>query len=195
MEMTVSVLNETAVRIAQAYGSLTRALVERQNAERVRIAQVNFDASRQQITAAKDQKVAELAGVFQQHIGTVRANAAYRGVGGGSVAALIGSAAAEGEVARRNIDINANNQIGSAASQAIVPLDDPMMSQFQGFFQGLGIGSDFSTALASMPSTRVNQTTWVNTSLGWQALNSSHEVPQSFDLGSQFPELDSFLKG
>lgn len=191
----MSVLNDTALGIARAYGSLTRALVERQNSERIRIAQANFDASRQQITAAKDQKVAELAGVFQQHLGTIRANAAYRGVGGGSVAALLGSASADGEVARRNIDINANNQIGSEASQAIVPLDDPIMSQFQGFFQGLGIGSDFAQALASMPSSRVNDTTWINTSLGWQAWNTSREVPQTFNLGESFPELDAFLRG
>lgn len=188
-------VNGQAVQIARAYGSLTRALAERGNAERIRIAQANFDTARQQITAQRNQRAAELAGVFQQHIGTVRANAAYRGVGGGSVAALETAASAQAEVARRNIDINANNQIGAEASQALVPIEDPTLAQIEGTFQGLRIGGDFVTALAQLPSNRTRITEWVNTGLGYQPVYSYRETPGSFNLRGQFPELEQFLRG
>ena len=186
--------DKKAVKIASAYGSLTRALTERTNAERIRIAQANFDVERKQVTAQKDQRASELAGIFQNHVGTVQANAAYRGVGGGSVAAIVGATSAEAEVARRNIDINANNAIGAAAAQAMVPIDDPVLSQLQGTFQGLDIGSNFVESLASLPSQHTSTTYWVNTSLGHQAVRINQETPGTFNLRDQFPELDAFLR-
>lgn len=187
--------NGQAIKIARSYGTLTRALTERSNAERIRIAQANFDAGRTQVNAQRDQRASELAGVFQQHIGTIRANAAYRGVGGGSVAALEGAASAQAVVARRNIDINANNEIGSAASQAIVPVDDTILSELQGTFQGLGIGSDFVTSLAQLPSVRGSHTQWVRTGAGYQEVRFNTESPATVNLRGQFPELDAFLRG
>lgn len=191
----MSAFSSTAISIARSYGALTRALVERQNAERIRAAQANFDTTRKQIDAAREQKVAELSGIFQNHIDTIRANAAYRGIGGGSVAALETSTSAQAEVARRNVDINANNAIGSAASQAIVPIEDPQLAQLEGTFRGLSIGGDFAAALANLPSTTQNYTEWVWTSIGWQAVNKTREIPGSFNLANQFPELNQFLGG
>lgn len=191
----MSVFNSTATAIARSYGALTRALAERQNAERIRIAQANFDTTRSQINDQKRQKASELAGIFQSHIGTVRANAAYRGVGGGSVLALETGASAQAEVARRNIDINANNAIGAAAAQSLVPLEDPQLAQLEGTFRGLSMGSEFAAALASLPSSTQRYVEWVQTGLGWQAVNRTREVPAYFNLGEQFPELHAFLRG
>lgn len=187
--------NNKAVSIANAYGALNRALVEKANAEHVRVAQANFDAGRSQIEAARDQKVSELSGVFRTHIASIQANAAFRGVGGGSLNALVGSSTAEAEVARRVIDINANNAIGAEAAQATVPIDDPALAQLEGTFRGLGIGGDFVSALDSMPETTTHSTSWVHTGVGWQAVDSVTHEKQNFDLIGQFPELDKFLKG
>jgi hypothetical protein len=187
--------NNKAVEIGKAYGALTRALTEQANAERIRVAQANFNASRTQIEAQRNQRSADLSRTFQKHIGAVQANAAFRGVGGGSVAALIGEVTAEGEVARRNIDINANNAIGAEAAQAVVPIEDPALAQLEGTFRGLGIGSDFVEALDQLEPTRGTRTDWVRTGIGWQAVRRTTETPQNFDLRQMYPELDDFLRG
>ncbi len=187
--------NNKAVQIGRAYGALTRRLTEQANAERVRIAQANFDATRTQIGQRRNEQVAELSGVFQKHIGSVVANAAFRGVGGGSVSALVGASTAEAEVARRNIDINANNMVGAAAAEATVPIEDPVLSELEGTFRGLGIGGDFVEALARLPSEKTESVDWIQTGLGYQAVKTTRETPASFDLQSQFPELTAFLDG
>lgn len=187
--------NNKAVGIAKAYGELNRALTERANSERIRVAQANFSASRNQIEAARAQKVSELSEVFSNHIASVQANAAYRGVGGGSIHALVGAATAEAEVARRVIDINANNAVGAEAAQATVPIDDPVLSQLEGTFKGLGIGGDFVNSLDQLPETSSHTTQWVKTGLGYQAVDVVTHDKQNVDITSQFPELDAFLKG
>lgn len=187
--------NSKAIPIAKAYGALTRALAERGNAERIRVAQANFDTTRTQIVEQKSQRASELSAVFQNHIATIQANAAFRGIGGGSPTALITSEGAKAEVARRNIDINANNAIGSAAAQASVQIEDPNLAEIEGTFKGLSIGSDFTRALDSLPARRSLETEWVNTGLGYQAVQRTRETPQTVDLREMFPELDRFLRG
>lgn len=182
---------EKALQIGRAYGALTRALVERTNQERLRIAQRNFDAGRKQIGDQAHARSAELAGVFQKHVGQMQANAAFRGVGqSGSTAALLQASTSEAEIARRNIEINANNATGALAAAAQVEVEDEQLAEMEGTFRGLGIGSDFTAAVANLPSTRTRTSQWVQTGLGWQELYSYNEQPGSIDLGSMFPEFD-----
>lgn len=188
-------MNQTAINIARAYGSLARAIAERQNAERSRVAQANFDATRNQINAQKAEKAAELSRVFRKHTASIRANAAYRGIGGGTVAALEGSASAEAEILRRNIEINANNAIGAAAAEANIPMEDPLLSQLEGTFQGLRLGMEFVNALALLPSQTVRNSTWVQTGAGWQQWYNYSQQPQYVNFTNLFPELNTFLNG
>lgn len=187
---------QKALEIARAYGTLTRKLVERSNAERLRVAQGNFDAGRDQLTEQAREKSAELAGVFQKHLGQLGANAAYRGIGAsGSAAALAGSAAAEAGVARRNIEINANNSIGALAAQTQITTEDAQLAQLEGTFKGLSIGSSFTEALASLPDQHNQSTSWVQTGLGWQAVPTTTTTPGSLDIKDLFPEFSSILGG
>lgn len=185
---------QQAIRIARGYGQLSRALAEQANAERIRIAQGNFDASRRQIEAQGAERASELSRVFQRHTATVTANAAYRGVGGGSVAALVGSATAEAEIARRNIEINVNNAVGAEAAQASVPIEDPVLAELEGTFRGLQIGSEFVESLARLEPEQSQSTQWVKTGAGWQQVIRTRERPGEFSLLESFPELDQFLR-
>lgn len=187
--------HEQAATIARAYGSVTRALAEQSNAERIRVAQANFDANRNQVEEQAQQQAAQLGKIFQQHVGMTRANAAYRGVGGGSVVAIERAADAEAEVARRSIDINATNMIGALAANSLVPVEDPILAQIQGTFEGLQIGADFVAALEALEPDYRMTTNFIHTDLGYQPFQTKTAVPQQFDLGEQFPELTSFLRG
>jgi hypothetical protein len=186
---------DKAVQIARAYGQLTRAITERSNAERLRIAQGNYDATKAQIDAQAQQRASELSGVFQQHVGQLQANAAFRGVGaGGSTAALLASAGVEASVARKVIEINANNATGALAASSQIETEDAQLAQIQGTFQGLSIGNDFVSALASLPSSTVRQTNWVQTGLGWQPWYTYNEVPGQFNIENLFPDMGSLLE-
>lgn len=189
-------LDDKVMGIARAYGKVQRALAERSNAERIRLAQANFNTGRAQIEAAAGQEVSELSSIFRKHIGSIQSSAAVRGVGGASIQSLESSATAEAIRARTNIEINANNQIGSLASQSQVQIEDPALAEFSGVFQGLGIGSDFLTALQNLPENRRTRTEWVRgPSGGYQAIQITESSAQNFDIRSQFPELDAFLEG
>lgn len=187
---------QRALEIARSYGVLQRKLVERSNAERLRVAQGNFNAGRQQITDQVAERSAQLSSVFQKHMGQLSANAAYRGVGSaGSTAALAGTASVEAGVDRRNIEINANNSIGSLAAQTQITTEDAQLAQLEGTFKGLSIGSSFNEALASLPDKHSQSTSWVQTGLGWQAVNTTNTTPGSFDIKDVFPEFSSILGG
>jgi hypothetical protein len=187
--------HEQATNIAKAYGAVSRALAEQANAERIRIAQANFDANRLQVEEQAAQKSSELARTFQQHVGMARANAAWRGVGGGSVTAQERAMDAEAEVARRNIDINATNMIGALAAGSLVPIEDPILAQIEGTFEGIMIGAEFVSALEALEPDFRTQTTYVQTGLGYQPIQSMTSTPQQFNLADQFPELTAFLQG
>lgn len=182
---------EKALQIGRAYGALTRAIAQQSNAERLRIAEQNFRTGRSQIDAQRAERTAELSRVFQRHVGQLQANAAYRGVGqAGSTAALVGASVAEAAVARRNIEINANNAIASLGAQSQPVLEDEQLAEMEGTFRGLSIGSDFAAAVASLPSTTKKSSKWVQTGLGWQELYSFEQVPGSLDLSKMFPEFN-----
>lgn len=186
---------QKAVQIARSYGSLTRTLVERANAERLRVAQGNFDAGRTQISAQSRERSAELAGVFQRHVGQLKANAIYRGVGSaGSSAALVGASMAEAEVARRNIEINANNAVGALAAASQIETEDEALAEIEGAFRGLAIGGNFVEALASLAPVRTETSSWVNTGLGWQQLHNVNESPGRFDIRDIFPEFNELME-
>jgi hypothetical protein len=192
--MATSSAFKKSMQIARAYGALTRAIVAQSNAERIKVAQGNFDTGRRQIDAQAAERSAELSGVFQQHVGQLRSNAAFRGVGqGGSSSALERAAGAQAEVARRNIETNANNAIGALAAQSQIATEDEQLAELQGTFQGLSIGGDFVQALASLPSNTTQTSQWVNTGLGWQQVYTNHETPGSMDLSEMFPELGNLF--
>ena len=176
------------IDIAKNYGQFQRDVTEKQNAELVKTAQMNYDVAEQQIKASATEQAQNLSLEYQKTRGAANAMAAYRGVA--SPTAELAMEGVQAARARRNIEINAANQIAGAAAQAQVTQADPNLAQFQGTMSGLELGGQVAAAQAAMPYETVYRTETVQTGLGYQTIQVAERVQQDLDLSSLLDSLD-----
>lgn len=174
--------------IARTYGEFTRDVTEKQNAELVKTAQMNYDVAEQQINAAKQEQAQQLALQYQQAQGAALAMAAYRGIGENTDAAR--AEGMQAERARRNLEINAANQIAAAAAGAQVQQSDPNLAQWQGTMMGLELGGQLAQAQAAMPYETVYHQQLVQTGAGYQTIWVADQVQETIDLGELLEGLN-----
>jgi hypothetical protein len=174
--------------IARNYGEFQRDVTEKQNAELVRTAQMNYDVAEQQTNAAAAEQAQSLSLEYQKARGAAQAMAAYRGVA--SPTAELAAEGVQASRARRNIEINAANAIAAAAAGAQVQQADPNLAQFQGTMSGLQLGGQLAEAQAAMPYETVINYETVQTGLGWQTIPVASRVQQDLDLSALLDQLD-----
>lgn len=174
--------------IAKNYGDFQKDVTNKQNAELVKTAQMNYDVSEQQTNAAAAEQAQNLSLEYQKTRGAMNAMAAYRGVA--SPTAELAAEGVQATRARRNIEINAANAIAAAAAGAQVQQQDPNLAQFQGTMAGLQLGGQLAEAQANMPYETVYSTQGVWTGLGYQTVRTANRVQQDLDLSTLLDELD-----
>ena len=174
--------------IARNYGDFQRDVTEKQNAEMVKTAQLNYDVSEQQTNAAAAEQAQNLSLEYQKTAGAARAMAAYRGVQ--APTAELAAEGVQAARARQNIEVNAANAIAAAAAGAQVQQQDPNLAQFQGTMAGLQLGGQLAEAQAAMPYETVMSYQTVQTGLGYQTVPVATRVQQDLDLSALLDELD-----
>lgn len=174
--------------IAQTYGQFQRDVTEKQNAELVRTAQLNYDVAEQQTKAAAAEQAQSLSLEYQKAAGAARAMAAYRNVA--SPTAELAAEGVQAARARRNIEINAANEIASAAAAAQVQQQDPNLAQFQGTMAGLQLGGQLAEAQAAMPYETVYRQQLVYTGAGYQTITVADRVQEEIDLAALLEQLN-----
>lgn len=182
------------MNIARSYGEFQRDVVEKQNAELVKTAQKNYDVAEQQITDAAGEQAYQLSLQYQKAVGAARAMAAYRGVQ--SPTAELQAESFQATRARRSIEVNAANQIASAAAAAQVQQQDPNLAQFQGTMEGLRLGSSLAEAQANMPYETVYRTEWIHDPyLGSYPITIADRVQDTIDLSALLEGLNPNWQG
>lgn len=176
------------IDIANNYGQFQRDVTTQQNEELVQTAQQNYDVSEQQIKASAAEQSQLLSLEYQKTRGATTAMAAYRGIA--SPTAELAGEGIQAARARRNIEINAANQLAGAAAGAQVQQQDPNLAQFQGTMEGLQLGSQVAEAQAAMPYETVYHTESVYTGLGYQQIQVASRRQQDLDLSSLLDQLD-----
>ncbi len=174
--------------IAKSYGDFQEDVTNKQNAELVKTAQMNYDVAEQQTKASAAEQAQNLSLEYQKTRGAMNAMAAYRGVA--SPTAELAAEGVQAARARRNIEINAANTIAAAAAGAQVQQQDPNLAKFQGTMSGLQLGGQLAEAQANMPYKTVMQNRGVWTGLGYQNIQVATRVQEDIDLSSLLDELD-----
>lgn len=182
------------MNIARSYGEFQRDVVEKQNRELVETAQKNYDVAEQQITSAAGEQSYQLALQYQKAVGAARAVAAYRGVQAPD--AETRAETFQATRARRSIEVNAANQIASAAAAAQVQQQDPNLAQFQGTMEGLRMGASLAEAQANMPYQTVYRTEWIHDPyLGSYPIKTAERVQDTIDLSALLEGLNPNWQG
>ena len=176
------------IDIAQKYGTFQKDVVSKQNDELVKTAQMNYDVAEQQTLAQSAEMSQALSLEYQKARGASQAMAAYRGVA--SPDAALASDGLQAVRARRNIEINAANQIASLAAASQVQFQNTNLAQIQGTMAGLDLGTSVASAQADMPWKTVYQDKryWNGYEDVWYETSSSSQ--DDLDLGSLLDDLD-----
>lgn len=170
------------IDIAQKYGAFQKDVVAKQNDELVKTAQMNYDVAEQQTLAQAAEMSQSLSLEYQKTRGAAQAMAAYRGVA--SPDAALSSDGFQAVRARRNIEINAANEIASLAAASQVQFQNTNLSQIQGTMAGLDLGTAVAAAQTDMPwkTTYEDKKFWNGYEDVWYETSSSKQ--DDLDLAS-----------